>query len=393
MTGSDNLLYCNFVTYKGRRWFWSINFNALFSADMEWRLAKKIGKYAGCAGSDYTNTVLYQGKLILLPGMARRIMIFDIESNVFRFIELVEMEGIEQTEKNLFYGYAIKDEILFMIGNQIPCLLKFNMKTEQIENAVNLFPEEEKREIYFRDAIIDQKQLVIPAFEDDLLFEVNTDTLHWTRRHMKHTESGFSSICKAGDSVWLLPREKDPVIQWRRQTDIMTEHEMKRAGYQYIPMQINFHSGIYLDNKIWIFPFFGSSVFSINLNTSEISGENAINRYLDGIDLLHGQCIFRAVQEEAGSIYLLCCASGIGELLLYDPGEDRLKKIEKNIEIPKSDCLAYMYYSGIPVVNEEEYPLEDFLCFLKEYTAEKADGKQQKADTYGHRIYEAVKNS
>ncbi len=55
-------------------------------------------------------------------------MIFDIESNVFRFIELVEMEGIEQTEKNLFYGYAIKDEILFMIGNQIPCLLKFNMK-------------------------------------------------------------------------------------------------------------------------------------------------------------------------------------------------------------------------------------------------------------------------
>ena len=52
-----------------------------------------------------------------------------------------------------------------------------------------------------------------------------------------------------------------------------------------------------------------------------------------------------------------------------------------------------MYYSGIPVVNEEEYPLEDFLCFLKEYTAEKADGKQQKADTYGHRIYEAVKNS
>ena len=98
-------------------------------------------------------------------------MIFDIESNVFRFIELVEMEGIEQTEKNLFYGYAIKDEILFMIGNQIPCLLKFNMKTEQIENAVNLFPEEEKREIYFRDAIIDQKQLVIPAFEDDLLLK------------------------------------------------------------------------------------------------------------------------------------------------------------------------------------------------------------------------------
>lgn len=391
MTGNYDLLYCNFVTYQERRWFWSINFNALFSADMEWRFAKKTGSYIRCQGTAYTNIVFYEGKLILLPGMARQIMIFDIDNNAFRFVELAEMERTEQN--NLFYGYAVKDEFLFMIGNQIPCFLKFNMKTEKIENIVNLYPGGEKKQVYFRDAVIDQNQLLIPAFEDGLLFEVNTDTLQWTKRNMEHSEGGFSSVCKARDSVWLLPGEKGPVVQWCRQTDVMTEHELEKARYRYISMQTNFHSAIYLDNKIWIFPFLGSAVCSIDLNTGKISGENAVTRYLNGIETVQGQCKFRAVQEEAGIIYLLCCASGSGELLLYDPGEDSLKKMEKYGKVPKSDCLAHTYYSGIPVVNEEEYPLEDFLCFLKEDTVEKADGKQQKAGAYGQQIYEAMKNS
>ena len=60
MTGSDNLLYCNFVTYKGAEMVLEHQLQCAFSADMEWRFAKKNWKICRVCGSDYTNTVLYR---------------------------------------------------------------------------------------------------------------------------------------------------------------------------------------------------------------------------------------------------------------------------------------------------------------------------------------------
>ena len=57
------------------------------------------------------------------------------------------------------------------------------MRTEKVEKTVKLIPEE-KREIYFRDTVLDNNELIVPAAYDALIFEIDIETLQWKSRKM-----------------------------------------------------------------------------------------------------------------------------------------------------------------------------------------------------------------
>lgn len=385
--GADrSLRYCNFVTFEGRDWFWDINYGALFFRETYSNKVKKVGKFQKEKPDAYNNVILFDRKLVVMPCRARKIMIYEIDAKEFRFID-AEIPDISE-EKNLFYGYAIVGENVFMVGNQIPFVLKFNMRTEKVEKTVKLIPEE-KREIYFRDTVLDNNELIVPAAYDALIFEIDIETLQWKSRKIGQSKSGFSTVCKDKNSIWLFPKDRGAVLQWDRRSDAIREYEIKEAGFRYTPLKPNFHSCCYLDNRIWMFPLYGSTVLFFDLKTGLISKDNAVNQYLEALSLSCDECKFRAVQAVSGNIRLLCQSTG--ELISYYPEEDRLEICERGNILSKEDYLEWLYEKKIiQILKEGEFTAEEFADFFISLPDEAQETQMQETDNCGVKIYKEV---
>lgn len=390
MNDSRNLLYCNFVVYGDKQWFWSINFNALFTKNIKSGKVKRVGKYIRSKGATYNNIILYCHKIITIPGIAKKIMIFNIREQTFHFVNIEIPEYKENC--NLFYGHIVVKDCVFMIGNQIPYILKFNMKTEKVEGIINLYSFQEEKNFYFRDGILDKNKLIVPAIEENSIFEVNIETLQWKKKKIEKSEDGFSTICKVANSIWLMPRHKGAILQWDKQKNIIIEHEIEKLGFRYRPLEVNFHSAIYVNNKVWIFPFSGNMVLSFDLETGKMSKDNAVNRYLNEIDILSQPkgCRFRLVQMFSDCIYLLCCYTGVGKLLIYNPKIDELQIFEEENKISTIDYLEYLESQNIYIINEEDFILEDFIDFILNHQVDDQEIDIQRKKNYGHEIYEVI---
>lgn len=350
------MVFCNSVVWKETQWFWSINFNALFSRNIVSGEVQRRSKYIKYSkkgnGAAYNKVVLYNNKIIVVPGRERKIMILDLETECFRYIDL-KISFIKE-EDNAFFAYMVSGKWLFMVGNQIPYILKLDMDSEQILKIVNLGVSITDREAYFRDVVLDKNQLLVPLMDENVVFEVDTDTLHWTKRTVGAIKEGFSAICKSEDRVWLMPRQHGAVLQWCRKDDRVIIYEIEKEGVRYN----GFHSGHYIGKMIWMFPFWGNMVLSFDAETGELVKENAINRYIKALQA--ETCIFRAVQVEGECIFLLCFCADEWVRMIYDPQRDKLKVSELKCEI----TLEELYKRGIELVNEKDLPLEKFIDYL-----------------------------
>ena len=170
MSNVRSLAFCNYVVWKDIQWFWSANFNALFSRNLVSGEVKRWGNYIKHNkkgnGTAYSNVVLYHDKIIAIPGRERKILIFDLETESFRYIDL--KMGFTKEDQNVFFAYAVSDKRLFMIGNEIPYILDFDMESEKILGIVNLGVHIKGRQAYFRDAVLDKDKLIVPLLDENL---------------------------------------------------------------------------------------------------------------------------------------------------------------------------------------------------------------------------------
>lgn len=388
MSNVRNLVFCNFVVWKEIQWFWSINYNALFSRNIVFGEVKRWGKYIKCNekgnGAAYNNVVLYNNKIIAIPGTERKIMILDIETKSFRYINL-EIQFIKEN-KNAFFAYAVSGKYLFIIGNEIPYILKFDMESEDILGIVNLSNQITDRRAYFRDAVVDKDKLLIPLMDENLVFEIDTDTLQWKKRKVGDAKDGFSAICRSTNSIWLMPRQQGAVLQWYRENDRVIIHEIEKEGFKFLPMKNNFHSGHFIGKRIWVFPFQGNIVFSVDEETGKFMKENAINRYIK--TLQSKECVFRAVQVEREQIYILCCCIDEWVQMIYDPEMDKLEVLK--CEMDCEEYLNYLYKRGISTIGEKDFSLENFAGFLAAFDMEKEDRFDLTEYDNGYHIWKAI---
>lgn len=351
-----NLIFCNFAVWKETQWFWSINFNALFSRNIVSGEVERRSKYIKYSkkgnGAAYNNVVLYNNKIIAIPGRERKIMILDMETECFRYINL-EIPFIKE-EDNAFFAYVESGKWLFMIGNQIPYILKLDMDSEHILKIVNLGTSITDRAIYFRDAVLDKEQLLIPLMDENIVFEVDINTLQWTKRTVGTLKKGFSAICRSADSVWLMSRQQGAVLQWNREDNRVIIHKIEKEEVKYK----DFHAGHFIGKRIWMFPSQGNMVLSLDAKTGELIKENAINRYIKALQ--SEKCAFRAVQMEQENFFLLCFCADKWVHMIYDPQRDKLEVSKLKCEITYEE----LYKRGIEMVDEKDLPLEKFMDYL-----------------------------
>ena len=190
------------------------------------------------------------------------------------------------------------------------------------------------------------------------------------------------------DSIWLVPRQQGAVLQWYREKDRIIAHEIEKEGFRYLSTRNNFHSAHVVGDRIWVFPFQGSMVFSFDAETGELRKENAVNRYIKRLP--SGDCVFRAVQVEQEQIFLLCYCMDEWVQMIYAPERDELEILNLKCEISNEEYLHYLYKAGIRSIGEKEMSLEHFVEFLISYDRKEEDRFPLAECNNGYQIWKTI---
>lgn len=362
--GYKKMVYQNSVTAGGRQWFWCENFNALFQRDLDVGILQKTGSFweSGHGGhAAYSKLAVYQNKLIGLPCDAEQIMIYDMERKAFRYVPIgiPEMEGKQASEK--FFGAVVQDRWLFMIGCKTGHILKFDMEREQTAGYVDLQAQCTPKPDgmgYLREGILWDHQILVPALYENCVFEIDVDTLRYTRKEFVKEGEGFSTLCAAENEIWLFPFDEGRILQWNkgknRTTEYTVDHLMK-----FVKGNRNFLSAGQVGDQLWIFPRLGSRVLSFDMTTGQFSDKNAVNTYLD-----QTQTALKGIAVEQVGQGFLFLTEGCEELLWFEPEKEQVTPVCN--EISEAAYRAYCVWKKEPMLLYEKHvSLTDFLAVVQ----------------------------
>ena len=357
---NKKIIYQNAVTVNQEQWFWSENYNALYKRKLNNGAIHRMSPYERSKTAAYTKLVFYKNKLIALPYAANQIMIYDIQNEEIRYsdIGIQNMNYDDNVEK--FYGIAVKDNWLFMIGCKTAHVLKFDMEAELAADYVDLHTELMPKENgigYLRDGIVLEEKIIIPGLYENSIFEINITDLEYEKIHIDKNGLGFSTIFKAQDEVWLFPFDEGEILQWNRQKNTIRRHCIEhlmalKKGAR------NFLSAQQCRDKLWIIPRYGSRILSYDFIENQFSNQNAVNRYFDSIN----KEVFGIADEKIGQD-IIFLAEQIDELIVFCAEKDEVRVV--NNDMQGADHLEFLKNEEKKlVVFEHEMLLSDYLDFL-----------------------------
>lgn len=357
---TKELLYLNCVSKDGKQWFWSYNFNALFERSLISEEIRMIILGENKEESDYSKVVIYQNKLILIPHSAENILIYDIEKKETRYIqiEMKEMMG-EDIQANKCLGYVSEDRWLFLTGGKTAHVLKFDMDEERMVGWVDLLANvsHSVSEIgYLRDGIVLENKIVIPAWFDNIVFEVDIEDLSVMMKRVEKKGCGFSTIYYEGDEVWLFPFEDEEIIIYnmKEKSRVSCNIAELMGGECKGRMFLDIHR---IGTKLWIIPRIGGKVLSYDLLSRKFSNINAINDYFVEHDL---EMIGISSASDGEKIFFL--AEYCEGLLVFDA---KSKVVDlKNNSIGALDFMKVLRRKE-RVLVEEENSLSVYLSLVK----------------------------
>lgn len=354
------LLYLNCVSKDEKQWFWSYNFNALFERSLINEEIHMIIMGEKKEESDYSKVVNYQNKLILIPHSAENILIYDIDTGESRYIE-IEMKKMmgEDIPVNKYLGYIIKDKWLFLTGGKTAHVLKFDMDEERVVGCIDLLANVSHKVSemgYLREGIVWENKIVIPAWFDNIVFEVDIEELSVTMRRIEKNGCGFSTIHYEGDEIWLFPFEDEEIIIYnmKEKNSVLCNIAELMGGKCKGRMFLDIHR---IGTTLWIIPRIGGTVLSYDLLSKKFSNINAINDYFVKHDL--EMIGISSVSDGDRLFFLTEYCEG---LFVFDTKTNVVKLV--NNSIGELDLMKVLMRKE-RVLIEEENSLSVYLTLIK----------------------------
>ncbi len=201
--------------------FFSTNFKSIFlldtkSNEIECHRMVSNGLYS--INGTFSSMQRIHNKIYLVPLYEREIFCFDMEKKEFKRIELDCK--YTNTDKALFMGVGNYKNYLFIMGVQLPVIIRLDTKDDSVEYITHWIKDIERHifdynDAYFRQqcVILDNK-LFVPFCNANAVLELNCDNLS-TRIHVIGLDDeGYSGISFDGESFWLSPRKSGSLVRW-----------------------------------------------------------------------------------------------------------------------------------------------------------------------------------
>lgn len=206
-------------------WFFSTNFKSIFLLDTlsKKTLCYRIPSNSTCSLNGFFSSMsLIQNKIYLIPLYERDIFCFDMDKREFKKIKI--NREFSEINKALFMGVANYKDYLFIMGIELPVIIRLNTRDDSIEyitqwekNIRNLIFD--RKDAYFRQqwVILDNK-LFVPFCNANAVLELNCDDLDVKIHIVGKDAQGYSGISFDGKYFWLSPRKNGKLVKWNVET-------------------------------------------------------------------------------------------------------------------------------------------------------------------------------
>lgn len=170
---------------------------------------------------------VYNGKLILTPFRTRKIWLYDLSSQTWESIDIVEKEN-SYGLSGIFQSYTYHN-ILFLIGGGYPAIIRLDMENKccdyiesPYQDMINRHPDIDC--FYFRlHGVQLENNLFLASCLDNyvLKFDMETTEYQWFKIGDDHYV--FSEMTWDGTSFWLSPRLNCDIVKWdgKEKTEIL----------------------------------------------------------------------------------------------------------------------------------------------------------------------------
>lgn len=189
--------------------------------DYHYKFYMELGcEYSG--GAYYMKAVEIGGNIYVLPGNARHLLV--IKNKKVRKIEFKE----DISRAGAFWNYYYNEKYIFLFPFQYPCLVRFDIETEQIAyvTGINLFNVRNVNgEWLMGGAVPYGNELVFASPTDRQFVFIDMDTLQVRTLNCNSDRSvGTYIIVPDGDCLWLLPMKGKVILCWNPKTGDTTEY-------------------------------------------------------------------------------------------------------------------------------------------------------------------------
>lgn len=213
-------------------------------------------------------------KIYLIPFYERVIMQFDVDTETFCRIE-IDSSMIEN-KTALFLGTGVYQNYLFIMGLDVPVILRLNTENHQIDYITDWNQKVENlifdsSDVYFRkQSVVLDNRLYVPFCNANAVLEVDCISLKTTIHCMGEEKQGYSGICFEGSFFWLSPRKNGSIVRWNFNTEQISKIDL--GGMKNREDSLSYIGIITLDSEIALLPLVEKKRGSRKENVFELCG-------------------------------------------------------------------------------------------------------------------------
>lgn len=214
------------VIWQNKVWFFSNDFNGLYSIDLSNQEIEFRGQVPFEPQSEqhlYSSLVIWENKIYLIPSIARRMAVYDMVTGNFEPLDLLDVN-----KHQLFYGNCLYGNNLFLFHFYDKTILKINLKSKEItvldewvdKISPYLFKNSGANFTYFRKQLVCRKgKIYIPFCYANAVLEIDCENLQSDIHIIGTAEQGYSGICEDGEDLWMAPKQRNgAVVRWNPKT-------------------------------------------------------------------------------------------------------------------------------------------------------------------------------
>lgn len=306
-------------------------------------------------------------KLILIPWMASKIAVFDLNTKQMRYIPLdfiADMDTAICNNMRKFWKSFVYKNYVYMLGFEYPAIIKLDINTMQLEYLTDCFSVIGKnRNGYFIDYEIVGTDVWISCGSNNLMikFKLLNDTFEYYS--IPVSVSGLGAFAYDGEFFWISEWKYnyEKLIRWSPDEKRAEEIIIRTNSKQKIWCQI--HSVVDAENKVLLFPFSGSTIYQVDKKKKVPSVFSKLKTYYkENSDM---QQTYTLIKKDRNTVLW------VGDDLIlheYNLETDTCTDYEVKLDDSKTDIRDFLqnYVNNILVqnnllINEGTIPIKYFL--------------------------------
>jgi hypothetical protein len=381
----------NIVNYQGEWWFLALKDNGIYRMNkdtLEASMVARIPCDEEVTNQQYSKIYIYKDKIFVIPWGAKKVAIYDIQKNEFRYLEY---DAEEVYRGVIFLKGVVRENKLYLIPCAFNKLLYIDMNNEEIcvvdESLSSVFPcSSISHRFAWGNAFDEEDSVIFTKLEENKIIRINLRTAKKETFESNLLNLGGAGVCGDDQGIWVVPHKADLIIYWDRYTKQVCTYTDFPEGYQ--SGELSFYK-IYLDNGVlYMLPRDANMFISvdreghmINVIPEEENTDNnhSLDRYMRYSDVWkHGDKIF-FISSKRGELYTF-------------KGNGELKKKEIKIVDKEKRLLDINNFSVIAEKENRFEGVEQYLDAVKKSDNVNIEGVNNININYGKVIFKCLLN-